>query len=297
MPSRPMTVRKDINLAIATLAARQHGVIALWQLTGLGLSARAARGRVASGRLFRLHRGVYAVGHPRVSPSGRALAAVLACGEGAVLSHRSAAQLWGMRRDRGLPEVTVPRTGARRRHGMRVHVSTTLTAGEVTVHDGIPVTTPARTLTDLADVVTDLADVVTASALEAALATAERLGLVDRRELAPAPGRRRVVRGSHRFTRSEFERRFLAAVRAWRLPVPETNQTVAGWEVDCVWRERRLVVELDHPYTHTDPRAFERDRLKDERLEDAGYVVRRVTEERFRRRPADVRAMLVRRLG
>jgi very-short-patch-repair endonuclease len=180
------------------------------------------------------------------------------------------------------------RTGARRRGGMRLHVSTALGA-TVTTQLGIPVTTPDRTLTDLADV-------LTASALERALATAERKGLVNRADLQVLPGRRRVVRTPHQFTRSDFEARFLASVRAWGLPEPRSNQLIAGLEVDFVWHGHRLIVELDHPYTHLNPQAFERDRLKDERLEDAGYTVRRVTEQRFRLWPADVRAMLSRRL-
>jgi very-short-patch-repair endonuclease len=265
-------------------------VVGVAQLHALGMDAKMVARWVRAGRLFPLHRGVYAVGHPAVTWHGRALAAVLAGGPGAVLSHRSAAALWGIRRHDGLPELTVPRRKARRRPGLHVHMSGTLDAGVVTVRDGIPVTTPERTLVDLADV-------LTRSALARAVDAAERAGLVDRdRLLVPPPGRRRVVVAPHRFTRSGFERRFLAALRAWELPLPETNQIVAGWEVDCLWRDRGLVVELDSAHTHLNHASFESDRRKDEALADAGLNVRRITDVRLATRRHEVRALMTRLL-
>jgi hypothetical protein len=282
--------RNDRDSAINRLAAAQHGVITLAQLEDLGLRSSSVRSRVIVERLFRLHAGVYAVGRPDVGPLGLDLAAVLAYGPEAVLSHRSAAALWGIRSRWWLIEVTVP-THRRDRPGVLAHESATLTAADITVREGIRVTTPHRTLLDLADVLTP-------SRLQRDLATAERLGLVDRADLLTVPaGRRRVVRDGHRFLRSGLEERFLVCLGAWGIELPETNQLVAGWEVDALWRRQRLVVELDTYATHRDREAFERDRLKQERLEEAGYTVRRVTDTRLDARPGEVRAMLSRLVG
>lgn len=139
-----------VNAAIATIAGRQHGVITYAQLLQAGLSPSSVRDRVRSGRLFRVHRGVYAVGHPALSIEGRWMAAVLACGDGAVLSHRSAAELWGMLKPLGgLPSVSVPRSGGRRRRGIVTHRPASLLASDATVRLEIPVTTPTPILVDL----------------------------------------------------------------------------------------------------------------------------------------------------
>jgi very-short-patch-repair endonuclease len=280
-----------LDAVVARIASRQHGVVATAQLLEAGLTRTQIQTRARHGGLHRVHRGVYAVGHPALSHPGRMLASVMACGPGAVLAHRSAADLWGIHKYAGLPEVTVPRTGARQRRGIRVHVSATLEPGDVTTRDGIPVTTPART-------VTDLADVTTRRATQRALAAAERAGLASRHDLLiPPRGRRRVVHGPHRFSRSENEERFMQSLDRWGLPLPEQNQDIGPWEVDFIWREHALVVELDDPFSHLDREAFERDRLKDEQLTDAGLEVRRITTDRLATRPGDVRAMLARRLA
>jgi hypothetical protein len=273
---------------VSAIAAEQHETWATWQ----GGAHRELVARwVRSGLLHRIHRGVYAVGHPAVSPRGLLMAAVLAGGPGAALSHRSAAELYGFRRYRGLPEITIPRTGARQRPGIRVHASTTLTRHVVTRVHGIPVTTPERTLTDLADVLRpdDLARTVSA---------AERADLIDRDRLWIAPGRRNPVRAPHVWTRSEFERRVRRALIDWELPPAAFNQEILRHvEVDIVWKAQRVAVELDHPHTHLNPESFETDPLKAERIMDAGYTFRRVTEKRFAHRPGEVRAMMTRLLG
>ncbi len=263
----------------------EHG-----QLLMIGLSRSAIKRWVAAGRLWPRHRGVYAVGHPNVSRLGRHLAAVLACGDGAVLSHRSAAALWELRKqEHGPADVTIPRTGARVRPGVRIHVSGTLSRQTTTRVNGIPVTTPERMLTDCADVLTP-------SALQHLLASAERKHLVDRRTLAIPPGRRRVVREAHLFTRSENERALYLLLRVRGLPLPLANLDVDGWECDFIWPAFGLVVEVDSWFTHGDPAAFERDRLKDERLDERGLRVRRVTDKRLHERPVEVARAIERAL-
>jgi predicted transcriptional regulator of viral defense system len=183
----------------ARVAARQHGVITTAQLRNAGLVPSGITKRLAAGRLHRIHRGVYAVGHPNLGTEGRWMAAVLACGEGAVLSHRSAAALWRIAAPPAVVDVTVPRGGGRaRRKGIRLHRSRTLSAANSTLRSGIPVTKPARTLEDLRRV-------LPGKALAAAVREAEFLGL--------------AVNGINTdHTRSELEGRFLSICRRHRLP-------------------------------------------------------------------------------
>src|SRR5262249_48115820 len=136
---------------VAALAARQHGVVARRQLAELGLKPSAIARRVSAGRLHRIHLGVYAVGHPVLGPDGRRMAAVLACGTGAALSHASAGALWGLRESwAAMTDVSVPRAGGHKRPRLRIHRALDLRADEVTARRAIPVTTPARTILDLA---------------------------------------------------------------------------------------------------------------------------------------------------
>ena len=267
--------RRDV--AIASLAAAQHGVISAQQLYGLGLPASTMRHRVTSSRLHRIHRGVYAVGHSRLSDEGRWMAAVLACGRGAVLSHRSAAELWGIdRRARRLSpgggtceqepiDVTVPGTAGRKTHkAIALHRSSTLIASECTRRGGIPVTKPARTLADLRRV-------LSAAEFAAALREAEFLRL-------PIGGRPGAVglRAPER-TRTELESKFLALVRRHRLPKPEVNVRIDRFEVDFLWRPQRLIIEVDGWASHGTRSAFEEDRARDARLKLLGYDVVRFT--------------------
>ena len=274
--------------------------MALRQLRGLGLSAAAVRSRVAAGRLHRVHQGVYAVGHSVLSVHGRWMAAVLAGGEGAVLSHRSAAALWGLRpSNRERIEVTVPRGGGRSRPGIQMHRSATLTPTQTTTHADIPTTTVARTLLDLADVVTK-------RQLERALEQAEILHLLDaqavRDALENATGRhgaaalRELLADHHpgdTITRNELEERFLALCAAARLPRPRVNAWIAlargnAVQADFLWPAHRLVVETDGHATHGTRRAFERDRRRDQRLMAAGYRVMRCTWRQVVARPGEL---------
>jgi predicted transcriptional regulator of viral defense system len=266
--------------ALARLAAHQHGLVTRIQLGELGMSRGAIEHRLRSARLHRVHSGVYAVGYRSPSAHARMMAAVLACGRGAALSHRSAAELWGFGPAwQGAVEVTVP--GQRQPKGISVRRSTTLAAHIVACHR-IPVTSVARTLVDLAAV-------LDGARLVRAVNDARIKRLVRLDELAAlacsSPGRPTAgladVLGLGAPTRSVLEDRFLTFVGAHGLPRPEVNQRVAGHEVDALWREQRLVVELDGRTFHDGPAAFERDRERDADLVAAGYRVMRVTWRRL----------------
>ena len=270
---------------ISTLAERQHGVVALWQLIELGLSASGVRSRVARAHLYRIFPGVYAVGHRVLRREGRWMAAVLACGPGAALSHRDGAALLGIRPSARLAiEVTAPRR--HRLPGIDTY-TTKLIPADVAVVDGIPCTTVARTLLDLATV-------VDRQALEKAINQAEVLELFDLRAVNATlerAGRRRGTRALRETlahldplsaqTRSELERRFLSLCRQSGLPPPEVNASLAigshRFKPDFLWRAQRLIVETDGYATHSTRRAFERDRHRDLVLLRAGFRTVRVT--------------------
>jgi Protein of unknown function (DUF559) len=276
--------------AIAAVAASQHGVIARRQLSALGYSAKAIDGKIARGHLHSVHLGVYAVGHPRLVGPGRWMAAVLACGPGALISHLSAAALWGLLKALGsLIDVTAPRS-REGRPGIALHRPRRLHAADRAMVDGIPVTSVARTLLDLAATRPLL--------LERAFEAADRLDLLDLRAIEHVlersrgcPGRPALAalltdhRGPAPVTRSELERRFLDVRRDAGLPRPSTNLFVAGHEVDAVWPDHRLAVELDSHEFHRTRAAFERDRVRDASLQLAGYRVLRVTHRRLETEP------------
>jgi very-short-patch-repair endonuclease/predicted transcriptional regulator of viral defense system len=269
---------RETDGLIAALAARQHGVVARGQLLGLGVGQRAIERRIEKSRLHPLHPGVYAVGHKLLSQRGRWMAAVLACGPRAVLSHRSAAALWGIRpTDRSSIEITIPNQ-LRPRPGLHPHRAV-LPPDEVTTHEGIPTTTPARTLLDLAAV-------TTRQTLERALDEAEILRLPGPAALLDRYPRRRGTKNLRALlldarnptpTRNDFEARFRTCVDDHGLPRPETNTLVEGKEVDAAWREAKLIIELDGFATHGTRRAFERDRRRDRQLHAAGWRVVRLT--------------------
>lgn len=295
----PKRVEDLLDRRISALAARQHGVVSVVQLLTLGLSRRAVSKRAQTGRLHRVHRGVYAVGHPRLTLHGRLFAAVLACGEGAVISHNSAACLWRLpHRETPRIDVTVPRPGGRRARRTIVVHRAELPAQEVACVDGIPVTTPARTLLDLADV-------VPRRALERAMDEAEYLRL-DLTGLEPRHGRRgsgllaRVL-AEHEpgstLTSSQLEEQFLRLCRRNSLPRPEVNASLEGYPVDFLWRVHRLVVETDGHAAHGTRAAFERDRVRDADLTAAGWRVLRITHRRLATDRQQVAALLRGLLG
>jgi hypothetical protein len=272
---------------IAAIAERQHGVVARWQLLALGFGSRAIESRVKLRRLHSIHLGVYAVGHRKLTVQGRWMAAVLACGPGAVLSHRSAAALLGLLPYSGSRiNVTVPARGRRSRPGIWVRTTTRLTAADVTTVDGIPVTSVVRTLIDLAAV-------VHRDRVVKAIEASERLELFDLRAIDDAIARaptRKGVRNLKRAlaayrppptTKSGLERRVLKELHKAGLPEPLINALLHGEEPDLYWPEARLVVELDGSPYHRSPRELARDRRKDALLTRHGETVLRFTDERL----------------
>jgi len=286
-------------MALAGLATRQHGVVGRAQLIEIGVSARTVEAWARRGRLHRIHRGVYIVGSRRIDQHGRWLAGVLACGRGAVLSHASAAGLWGLARPRGSTDVTCS-PGRARRGGIRAHEGA-LHLSERTEQSSIPITTVARTLFDYAEV-------VPFAQLEKAWEEADRRNLLQlaavervcergygRRALKPI---RRLLAEARAPSegRSPLENRFARFRDRYGLPPAATNVEVLGSEVDVLWPAARLIVELDNWEHHGHRAGFERDRARDPTLLLNGYRTIRVTHRRLDEEPdaiaAEIRALL-----
>lgn len=254
---------------IQRLAADQHGLVTRPQLLNAGVRPSTIDHWVKTRRLIGIQRGVYAVGHVPPSPHARLMAAVLACGPRAALSHRTAAHQWGLIRYYGPIEITAPT--AHRRRGITVHRSP-LTDAEITHQYGIPTTTAARTLCDLAGILTP-------ATLTRAVNDARLSHVLNVQDLPPKLRHGQTPRP----TRSAFEDAFRAFCTRHRLPQPEINAFVAGYEVDALWRPQRLIAELDGHEFHED--AFESDRAKDADLVEAGHHVVRVTWQRLTQTP------------
>ncbi|HEV2791376.1 MAG TPA: DUF559 domain-containing protein, partial [Solirubrobacterales bacterium] len=291
---------------VAEVARRQYGVVSRRQLLHSGLGEDAIQHRLTAGRLHLMHQGVYAVGHRLVPREGRWLAAVLASGPDAVLSHWSAAALWGIRpNSRARIEVTVPHR-SRSSEQIRRHVSQ-VPDDERTFEEGIPVTSVPRTIFDLA--ATEPVDVI-----EALLREAEYRRLYDRlslRDLVERYPRRRGVRRvrvalerlkeePHGRRRRGLEERFGSFLRHHRLPRPRFNDWIAvggkRFQVDCHWPGSGQIVELDGWKGHGTRTAFREDRARDRALRVAGYSVTRITWNQLDDEPAavaaDLRALL-----
>jgi very-short-patch-repair endonuclease len=272
-----------VDALIAELAARQYGVVSREQLLALGLSPDAIKYRLAKGLLHRLHRGVYLVGHPVPPPLALEMAAVLAFGGRAVISHRSAAKLWELLPYEGEDvEVTVVGCGLRRREGVRVHAVRSLDRRDVTKRHGIPVTTPPRTVLDLAETEPE-------RRVERAFEEGRISRRVNRRQLerllARSPGRRGAAvlgdllasEDEPRRTKSELEAYMLAILDSAGLPRPEVNAELGPYEVDLLWRREKLAAEVDSWRFHHTRQAFERDRQRDADLQAMGFRSMRIT--------------------
>ena len=302
--------RAEWDRRIAAVAERQHGVVTHRQLRAIGLAASTIRTRVGRGWLLPMHRGVYALAYRPLQPWGHWLAAVLACGPGAVLSHASAAMAWAIRNSAaGVIDVTAPARTGKRRRVIRVHSAASLRPSSVDIVNGVPVTGVARTLIDLAGAVRE-------SAAEYAIHQAQVKGLLDRPqlldELAHAPNCagtaavRRILSLSpvaEDAVKSSLERRVLRVCKRAGLAAPEVNRWIAldgdGLEVDLCWPAHGLIVEVDSARFHDDERAARNDPNRDRRLVLAGWRVVRVHERDLDERPGEVirqiRALLLSR--
>jgi len=296
VPSRGVRgVETGVDHLVARLASRRRGVVSRAELLRAGVSARQIERRLAMGRLHRLHRGVYAVGHQALHPQAPLVAALLACGPDPVLGHRTAAELWALLPPAGGPVLVIRAASSpTRRAGIVLHGGG-LDAAERTTHQGLPATSPVRTLRDLAASEPRSLERATNEALARRLVRPGELEPVARRRGAAAI--RAMLDDGPGFTRSEAERVAVRlVVRAgWRRP--ETNARIGPWEVDLLWRDERLVVEIDGYAAHTGRSAFERDRRKDAALQALGYTVLRLTYRQLIREPEWVVATLARLLG
>lgn len=264
---------------MAVLAEKQHGVVAAWQLERLGWSRQVVHLQAQRGFLHALHHGVHAVGHRDIGPKGTLMAGLLACGPGAVLSHRSAAAIWDLRQaSTPIPDISVPRS-RERRPGIRMHRPRRLDSQDVTEHDGFPVTTVARTLADMAGLVSP-------QRLEDMFEAALRRDLLDLRRAAELCRGRRGAKHLRRLialatqpepTRSELEDLFRRQCTRRRIPLPSFNVVLEDLDVDAYWHEPDVVVELDSWEFHRTRAAFERDRARDAKLVAAGHRVMRFT--------------------
>lgn len=283
---------------MADLASRQHAVVSRRQLLEVGFSGDEIWHRVRSGRLHPLHLGVYAVGHRLLQRHSRHMAAVLAC-DNALLSYASAAALLGLATTPSGPvHVTVVRAGGHRVRGICVHVTRSLHLSEATSEDGIPCTSPARTLVDLAAV-------LDRRRLRRALERAVELRILDGRAMDAALGRANGRRGTGVLrellaslhgepapVKNELERLFLELVREAGLPLPVVNAHVGPYEVDFHWPAARLIVETDGRETHDTPHGFEEDRRRDLELSLAGWRVVRISWRQVTREPEAVVALV-----
>ncbi len=286
----------SVDHLIAQAAAPRGGVITRPRLRSLGLTDDEIDYRVATGRLYRVYRGVYLVGHPHLCGHGHRWAALLACGRGAVLSHRSAAAAWDMLyAPATVVDVTVPSHAGRvRRSGIRVRRSKTLTLDVCAVRNGLPVTCMARTLLDIAATESP-------RTVEMAVEGADAAGVFDLFEIERLAPRGEGIRGAKALyavldaaligttiTRSGLEEAMLALCRRFGLPQPAFNQMLGPWEVDCLWRSHRLVVEVQSTTFHRTKHQVARDADKEADLMAAGYDVLHVADVHVIRRPKEV---------
>jgi very-short-patch-repair endonuclease len=267
---------------ISTLAARQYGHVTRKQLLAIGLTSRKIDYDIETGRLIRVHAGVYGLEYRRTEPIALAAAAVLACGPGAALSHDSAAALWGFRRYWPTrAEVSIP--GDRRRPGIKIYRHRRL---PLRTEKGIRTTSPAQTILDIEPRLTDRQ--LTRAINDARLGKCLRIA--DLQELAEHERNKRVIElidPSQNATRSGLEDEFLVFARKWGLPTPKVNTVIAGFEVDALVEQERVIVEIDDYGTHGDPATFESDRERDATTLALDLVTIRITRGRMRKEPGN----------
>jgi very-short-patch-repair endonuclease/predicted transcriptional regulator of viral defense system len=294
---KPTTAVRARSAEAWALAAKQHGIITRRELISLGFSPDAIEHRIAQGRLHRIRRGVYAVGRPGLTRHGRWMAAVLACGSRASLSHRSAAALWGIGDETaGRIDISVRRRSEHRLAGIRARSRPALPETDIVMKDGIPVTQPVRTLLDLATVLGP-------REVERAVNEADKRDLVDPeglREQLPShagePGvamlRALLDRDTFRLSDEELEVAFRPIAIGAGLPQPETKARVNGFEVDFFWPDLKLVIETDGLRYHRTPSAQARDHVRDQAHTAAGYTTLRFTHRQVKYEGAYVELIL-----
>ncbi len=290
-PRRPWPDRE-----IAAIAGGRRTLVTHAELQALGVSGSAISRAVARGRLHRRHRGVYSlVPAAALPPLAEEQAAVLAVGDGAYLSGHRAAAAWGYRRatDRDIEVTVAGRDAGRTRAGIKVHLVRSLDSRDIRKLKGIPITSPARTLLDIAP---DLSD----RELERAFDEAVAMGLMTRAAVRatlranprrPGCARLRALADEGRgatMTRSEAEERFLGLIRRAGLPAPLVNVKLGRWEADFLWRAERVVVEIDGHAYHAARTARERDHRKDAELQSSGYFVIRISARHLKHHPEEV---------
>jgi Transcriptional regulator, AbiEi antitoxin/Protein of unknown function (DUF559) len=274
-----------IDKLIAAMAAKQWGYVTRRQLLAIGLGPGAIEYRVRTGGLIPVHTGVYAVGHVPIGPIPGAFAAVLACGKNAALSHGSAATLWGFNKYWDMPlEVTVG-SSHRRRNGITIHRSRTLTWRDMTKQLGVPVTTPARTVLDITPRLTDrrLTRVINDGRRAGHVHLAALGDVLDRNPNHPGTKRLRllVAHAPRNPTRSPLEDDFLAFARRFGLPEPVTNSSLFGYEIDVLYPAEKVIVELDGYEFHRDRATFRRDLKRDAIMLAKDYLTVRITDDRM----------------
>jgi predicted transcriptional regulator of viral defense system len=298
---------------VGRLAAAQNGVVALEQLEGLGLSRRTIQQRERARRLHRIHQSVYSLTPSVMTERGRFMAAVLACGTDAVLSHRSAAYLWGLVEDWDEPiDVTAPNRRGRSPDGVAAHRDRSLKSIDTTTHHGVPCTTVARTILDYAAVEPEWR-------VRKVVAQAEVLQILDQAKLRALLKRSRRRRGVARLrlildtihpqtkrTRSELERLFLEMCAKREVAEPEVNVWLLAadgrrYQADFLWRDQKLIVEADSRRFHDTDSAFVADRKRRQQLELAGWRVSQCTWEEVEHEPRrlalTVRGLIARQEG
>ena len=268
---------RTVEEELARIASAAHGVVTRAELLRTGVTADEIRWRVRTGSLLRQHRGVYRVGHRAPSIEARYLAAVLAGGEGALLSGRAAAHLLGLVKGTA-PAPEVMALTERRIEGVRTHRSRAFDARDATIVSGIPVTTVPRTLVDIAAVlpVNALARACHEAGVRYGATPASVEAVLARRPSSPGARKlRRVVHGDVHVTLSALESRFLELLRDEGLPLPITNRPAGGRRVDCRWPEHRLTIELDGYRFHNSRHSWEQDRRREREARARGDEFRR----------------------
>lgn len=286
---------------LAEIAARQDDVVTRAQLIRAGLGRGAIDARTAAGGLRRLHRGVYFLGYAPPGPLAVVPAAVLACGEGAVASHWSAAGIWGLLPFESEPDVLVAGGNPGEKPGVRVHRTAHLDRADIRIRDDLPLTSPSRTVCDLAaSAPLRVTERAVPEAVVRRLSTESQL-LAAAARIGNRPGSAAmcVLLGAEQgpgFTRSQAERVLLKLIAAAGLPAPEKNVQIGSYRVDFVWRAQRIAVEVDGYQFHGHRAAFERDRRRDRSLRAAGFTVIRITWRALQDEPLRVVADLARSL-